>query len=215
MAYTNFKSIPAEAVETDEATWHVIDTILRHPENKKICEACMSEIKKRYSDDPKPYRARAFRRAAILVANADCPLVSAKGKERLTHYKSDHFGLPCGTTSAFINAYVREELMKRRIEHNIYACFPPSWSNGLVMSIHKCMPAKWQRSLLRNNWRSRTALELLDFFINRSVPNWCIKWGEYSRMKGHEYEAFIFYAPFTKYELTVMRDRIQNFIKPV
>lgn len=215
MAYTNFKSIPAEAVETDEATWHVIHTTLKHPENKEICKACMSEIKKRYSDDLKPYRAQAFRRAAILVANADCVLISVKGKERLTHYKSDHFGLPRGTTWAFINAYVRKELMKGRVEHDISACFPPSWSNGVVMSVYRCIPLKWQRSLLRNDWRSNIALKLLDFSINRSVPNWCMKWSEFSRLKGHEYEAFIFYASFTKYELTVIRNRIQNFIKPV
>lgn len=192
MAYTSFHSIPSEAVATDDATWTVIHNTIKCPENMKICEACMNVIQQRYVNDPVPYKAQAYRRAAILVANADFPLIRQQGVEAVSSIKANKIGLPnFGKTITFIHDYVLRCLLTDKLKKNIYEAFPLAWRGNL----------------LEDDVRINTALEVLDFFVNKPYM-----WTIYSQSTGPTQEAFQYYLGFYKSERPVIMNHIKNFV---
>jgi hypothetical protein len=193
MTYTSFKSIPAEAVATDDATWTVIRNTIKCPENMKICEACMNVIKEKYVNDPVPYKAQAYRRAAILVANADFPLLTQKGLESLYPTQSNPIGLPkWGNTSSFIREYIRSCILTDKLKKNIYEAFPPTWRGGL----------------LEDDARINIALEVLDMFLNKTYM-----WTIYQNsIFPEKQEAFQYYLYFTNNQREIIMNHIKNFV---
>jgi hypothetical protein len=181
MAYSSFKNIPAEAVANDEAARAVIQNTIKCPENMEICEACFEYISKNYVNEPNPYKAYAFRRAAIVVANVDFPLISEKGREALKFWNNT-LGLPrTGHTTVYIYDYIREKLMIKGLKANVCEAFPPAWRNNLLL----------------NDKRISVALYVLNTMENKS-NSYVSVWRQYYYSPNPlEKEAYMFYRLLT------------------
>lgn len=190
MSYSYFHSIPAEAVATDEATWDVINKTLRCPENKEVCISCMDVVKTKYTNDPIPYKAQAFRRAAIVVANVNYPLIT-KGV-----YDKTPEGIPRGSTSDHITNYISERILQNAINKDPTACFPP----------------QWRKTLLEDDVRISEALNILDMLVNNQPRNesW---WSEYQKSTGSRKEALEFYLfRIKRAHYRLIMEHIENMI---
>jgi hypothetical protein len=187
MAYNSFHNIPTETVATDEATWEIINKIIKCPENMEICDYCMSLIKKKCTKDS----PSDFRRAAILVANIDFPLISEHQKLYEANYTYTDLGfLSWDVTTDYVCDYVLGRVMKDNILKNPNECFPPEWRNGL----------------LEDDIRISDALKVLDV-LNK--PN---SWDMYATSSGSMYEAFKYYMLRSNGERDVIKEHIESLI---
>lgn len=152
MAYTNFKSIPIEVVANDEAAWSVIRSTIKCPENMEVCDAMMKIAEDREVAGQPSYGVHAFRRAAILLAGTEFPVISSDWEFKYKH----KINLPRnGVTTAEINRFIVTTLLEKRLATNPKKVFPASWWSDLNLS--------------KSDPRIKDALFVIKYILSRST----------------------------------------------
>jgi hypothetical protein len=128
---SKFSTIPDERVATDAVARGSVDTALKIPENRPLCEEMLRCANEREAIDEK-YATRAWRRAAIVLAEAPMNLFSEEGKNILA-YKDTRVGMPYGgRTTAHAYRFMIREHMKKNLAANPMVAFPPVWRDGML-----------------------------------------------------------------------------------
>lgn len=129
---SKFKSIPDERVATDAMARAAAMEVLKVPENLPLCEEMLLCGLAREATEEKPYSTRAFRRAAIVLAEAPMALISKEGAEIL-HNNDRSIGMPHrGRTTKRAWQFVKGELLKRLLATQPMLVFPPEWRDGML-----------------------------------------------------------------------------------
>jgi hypothetical protein len=129
---SKFSTIADERVATDAVARAAVDTALKIPENRPLCEEMLRCANEREATDEKQYATRAWRRAAIVLAESPINLFSEEGKNILA-YKDTRVGMPyCGRTTIHAYQFVVGERMKRNLAANPMIAFPPAWRDGML-----------------------------------------------------------------------------------
>ncbi len=129
---SKLNTIPSEAVASRAAATAAVLSALICIENRDISVALLNKADT-YSTEDK-YKAEAYRRAAVLVAQTDFPFMTQKVIDEWHDYKS-MYGFPSrwsSSTANFIYRFITTALLKKDIAKNIYACFPPEWRSGML-----------------------------------------------------------------------------------
>lgn len=71
---SKFSTIPDEQVATDAVARGAVDSALKIPENRPLCEEMLRCANEREATDDKQYATRTWRRAAIVLAEASINL---------------------------------------------------------------------------------------------------------------------------------------------
>lgn len=195
MAYTTFKSIPDDVVNTECSTWAAIRSSIKHQENMQISAACMREADARLGD-ALPYRVRAYRRLAILVAVADYPLISDRGRKSLMYSAKDLGMSRPGSTWTFISDYIACALLAKKIKNDFTQCLPP----------------EWRANITANDPRIYDALELIDFWSCRSYKSGMKSYMTYASTTPSKDEAYKFYSQTSLPEMNMMKAVINQHI---
>lgn len=121
---TTVPQIPQESLETDEAARAVIKTMLRNAANAAVCE----EVLKKAAMKENPYAAKAYRRAAILLARAEFLLI-----DKDTRYLKliNELGMPVnGSTTWYAYDLITSRAFIGYLEKNPLLAYPLEWRNG-------------------------------------------------------------------------------------
>lgn len=129
---SKFNEISRDLVATGGDACAAVMSSLKHKENLTICTALMDKANSYGSEGKNQYKAEAFRRAAILVARSEIPLLNKKTTETCHNWKNcvDSIGLPNAwhsSTTEFIYIFIKLPLLKKTISWNKFEAFPPEW----------------------------------------------------------------------------------------
>jgi hypothetical protein len=128
---SKFSTIPVEQVATDAVARAAVDAALKVPENQPLCEEMLRCANEREATDEKQYATRAWRRAAILLAEVPINLFSEEGEKMLCW--AEQFGMPYrGKTTDHAYQFVTRERMKKNLAANSMVAFPPAWRDGML-----------------------------------------------------------------------------------
>ncbi len=131
-------TIPSEAVASRAAATAAVLSALTCIENRDISVALLNKADTYPTEDK--YKAEAYRRAAVLVAQTEFSFMTQKvidewnGLNGLNEFKP-MYGFPSrwsSSTANFIYQYIKTTLLKKDIAKNMYACFPPEWRSGML-----------------------------------------------------------------------------------
>jgi len=101
----------------------MINVKLVNPANLALCERVMAEADKRKN----PYRARAYRRVAMLLASAKFEILN----KNTTREQLVQLGLPKeGSTTCFVNQQVENEKFRVNLEQDSSLAYPIKWRNA-------------------------------------------------------------------------------------
>jgi hypothetical protein len=195
MAYTSFKSIPAELVASNEATLDYITKHIKNNRNMHICHACLKEARERASD-PKSYGAMAWRRVAILVAGWQEDMLTAQAPSWCEWKQKYNMPDPTHKTTRFLIDYINETKLKRRIGGDFFECFPPHWRYG---------------GMKDDDPRILAALEVLEWYtdklrIDRENYN-------YIHTPGPKNEAYYYYKSWYGPDMNIIKDCIKRHLQ--
>jgi hypothetical protein len=127
---SKFSTIPDERVATDAVARAAVDAALKVPENRPLCEEMLLCAMEREVADDKLYASRAWRRAAIVLAEAPINLFSEEGKKMLR--SGEPLGMPSfGTTTDRAYCIVLSAPMKKNLAANPMIAFPPAWRDEM------------------------------------------------------------------------------------
>ena len=131
---SKFSSIPDERVDSDAVARAAMNAALKVPENRPLCEEMLKKAieSEKNPESKQPYSARAWRRAALVLAEAPMNLFSKEGEEILS-YNHEVIGMPdWGKTTEAAWQFVEAELMRRELRADSNRVFPPEWRDGML-----------------------------------------------------------------------------------
>jgi hypothetical protein len=140
MSPSQFSLIPTEAVVSNDATCSAVLSSLKHKQNLTISTALMDKANLVAAEDnSNPYRAQAYRRAAILVARSEIPLLNKTTIETWKNWQNcrDKIGLPStggSSTSDFVYRFIALHLLQKTIFWSKFEAFPPEWRDESLMN---------------------------------------------------------------------------------
>lgn len=140
---SKFSSIPDERVGSDAVTRTEMNALLKVPENRPLCEEMLRKAfeSEKNPASKQPYSARAWRRAALVLAEAPMNLFSKEGEEILSH-KHEVIGMPVfGNTTEAAWQFVEAVLMRRELRADSNRVFPPEWRDGMLEDDVRMMAA--------------------------------------------------------------------------
>lgn len=140
---SKFSSIPDERVDSDAVARAAMNAELKVPENLPLCEEMLKKAieSEKNPESKQPYSARAWRRAALVLAEAPMNLFSKEGEEILS-YNHEVIGMPdWGKTTEAAWQFVEAELMRRELRADSNRVFPPEWRDGMLEDDERMMAA--------------------------------------------------------------------------
>ena len=140
---SKFSSIPDERVDSDAVARAAMNAALKVPENRPLCEEMLKKAieSEKNPESKQPYSARAWRRAALVLAEAPMNLFSKEGEEILS-YNHEVIGMPdWGKTTEAAWQFVEAELMRRELRADSNRVFPPEWRDGMLEDDERMMAA--------------------------------------------------------------------------
>lgn len=111
-----------KVIESDEASYDFVNQFVFVPANLELCERVLAEAEKRKN----PYRAKAYRRTAVLLASANFEILN----KNTTREQLVQLGLPKhGSTTYFVNQQVENEKFRLNLEQDSSLAYPIKWRN--------------------------------------------------------------------------------------
>lgn len=224
MAPSKLSLIPLEQVVTQNDTYRVLYQTLKVHENRPIIDAIMNkahdvETSTITNKDSNPYRAQAYRRAAIIIAGADFPLINKNNFYDFDYNKPNNMyhhtyevlidlGMPDGgVTTYFVSSLIHVTIYNKRLDlirDNSAFALPPLWRNNPI----------------KNDVRLKIALYVIDFHLTmpNDNPDWTKTTNEYwyrVHNEQHTKLAHEYYFGMGILILTECRRHILNMINSV
>jgi hypothetical protein len=162
---SKFSSIPVEQVATDVAARAAVDAALKVPENRPLCEEMLRRANEREATDEKQYATHAWRRAAIVLAEAPINLFCEEGEKMLRW--GGHLDMPVfGKTTKHAYQFVVRERMRSNLAANPMIAFPPAWRDGMKDDVRFLTALRVARAIVECKYNRYNLGNRLDMYAH-------------------------------------------------